>query len=93
MYPNESKKLPFGRRVTNLIFLDGVERYKLGAVFGYIMLVNTFDQNILYLLLALALGSIIGLENEYRKSKGVRIFLGLRTRIRLRIASRWRREY
>lgn len=81
MYPNESKKLPLGRRVTNLIFLNGIERYKLGAVFGYIMLVNTFDQNILYLLLALALGSIIGLENEYRKSKGVRIFLGLRTSI------------
>ena len=45
------------------------------------MLANMFDQNILYLLLALALGSIIGLENEYRKIKGVKIFLGLRTSI------------
>ena len=72
MYPNGSKKLPLGRRVTNLIFLNGVERYKLGAVFGYIMLVNTFDQNILYLLLALALGSIIGLENEYRKEQRIK---------------------
>ncbi|MCW1294018.1 MAG: DUF4010 domain-containing protein [Candidatus Parvarchaeota archaeon] len=45
------------------------------------MLTSLFNQDILYLFLALALGSIVGLENEYRKSKGVRIFLGLRTSI------------
>ncbi len=34
-----------------------------------------------YLLLAIALGSIIGFENEYRKQKGAEIFVGLRTAI------------
>ena len=34
-----------------------------------------------YLLLAIALGTIVGLENEYRKIKGAKIFVGLRTAI------------
>ena len=34
-----------------------------------------------YLLLAVAIGIIVGLENEYRMYQGAKIYLGLRTSI------------
>lgn len=37
--------------------------------------------SIAYLLLTIALGAIVGLENEYRMQGGVKIYLGLRTSI------------
>ena len=35
--------------------------------------------SLIYLMLAVALGSIVGLENEYRMQSGTKIYLGLRT--------------
>ncbi len=43
------------------------------------MLVSSYSPNFEYLLLAIALGAIIGLGNEYRMSHGVKLFVGLRT--------------
>lgn len=37
--------------------------------------------SLVYLLLAIVLGAIVGLENEYRMTKGIKIYFGLRTSI------------